>query len=223
LIETELNMLKPVLVLEMLTVASSKKIYRLKIKYEQRRDFRTIRDIINPTSIVKKVLKTLENTDFISDLNINSANLVDIILDVEDHFKIHIDNESMEKMVDVNIRNNRFQIKSTVIGNDIVDLALARKESNWKRPGYLNKIFTTKEQLLISSAENPNTMVWNLWSRKEAYKIYNRATGIRGYFPLNLECAYENSTTGSVAWDIHSMKTVIDAEKIHTIAVTKRF
>jgi phosphopantetheinyl transferase (holo-ACP synthase) len=36
-----------------------------------------------------------------------------------------------------------------VIGNDIVDLALARKESNWKRPGYLNKIFTTKEQLLF--------------------------------------------------------------------------
>jgi phosphopantetheinyl transferase (holo-ACP synthase) len=110
-----------------------------------------------------------------------------------------------------------------VIGNDIVDLALARKESNWKRPGYLNKIFTTKEQLLISSAENPNTMVWNLWSRKEAaYKIYNRATGIRGYFPLNLECAYENSTTGSVACKGYTFytKTVIDAEKIHTIAVT---
>jgi hypothetical protein len=30
----------------------------------------------------------------------------------------------------INIRNNRFQIKSKVIGNDIV--ALARKESNWK-------------------------------------------------------------------------------------------
>jgi acyl carrier protein len=44
---------------------------------------------------MKKVLKI--KTDFISDLNINSANLVDIILDVEDHFKIHIDNESMEK------------------------------------------------------------------------------------------------------------------------------
>jgi hypothetical protein len=40
-----------------------------------------------------------------------------------------------------------------VVGNDIVDLALGRK-SNWKRPGYLNKIFTTKEQLLISSAES---------------------------------------------------------------------
>lgn len=42
-----------------------------------------------------------ENTDFITDLNINSANLVDIILDVEDYFKIHIDNESMEKMINV--------------------------------------------------------------------------------------------------------------------------
>jgi hypothetical protein len=38
-------------------------------------------------------------------------------------------------------------------------------------------------------------MVWNLWSQEAAYKIYN-SNGIRGYFPLNLECAYENSTTG---------------------------
>lgn len=42
-----------------------------------------------------------EETDFITDLNINSANLVDIILDVEDAFDIQIDNESMEKMLDV--------------------------------------------------------------------------------------------------------------------------
>ena len=42
-----------------------------------------------------------EETDFISDLNINSANLVDVILDVEEEFGIVIDNESMEKMVNV--------------------------------------------------------------------------------------------------------------------------
>lgn len=42
-----------------------------------------------------------ESTDFITDLNINSANLVDVILDVEDAFGIQIDNESMEKMVNV--------------------------------------------------------------------------------------------------------------------------
>jgi len=42
-----------------------------------------------------------ENTDFINDLEINSANLVDIILDVEDEFNIEIDNDSMEKMLSV--------------------------------------------------------------------------------------------------------------------------
>lgn len=40
-------------------------------------------------------------TDFIKDLEINSANLVDIILDVEDEFNIEIDNDSMEKMLSV--------------------------------------------------------------------------------------------------------------------------
>ncbi|MCG9793292.1 acyl carrier protein [Flavobacterium algicola] len=42
-----------------------------------------------------------DKTNFITDLNINSANLVDIILDVEDAFSIVIDNESMEKMTDI--------------------------------------------------------------------------------------------------------------------------
>ncbi|MDP5092788.1 MAG: phosphopantetheine-binding protein [Polaribacter sp.] len=43
-----------------------------------------------------------ENTDFIKDLKINSANLVDVVLDVEDEFDIEIDNDSMEKMLSVN-------------------------------------------------------------------------------------------------------------------------
>jgi len=38
-----------------------------------------------------------EETDFINDLNINSANLVDIVLDTEEAFDIEIDNASMEK------------------------------------------------------------------------------------------------------------------------------
>lgn len=46
-------------------------------------------------------LNLTEETDFINDLNINSANLVDVILDVEEVFDIEIDNESMEKMRDV--------------------------------------------------------------------------------------------------------------------------
>jgi acyl carrier protein len=71
-----------------------------------------LRDIIKPYINSEEGFENFtENTDFISDLNINSANLVDIILDVEDHFKIHIDNESMGRC-QINIRNNRFQIKS---------------------------------------------------------------------------------------------------------------
>lgn len=42
-----------------------------------------------------------ENTDFINDLKINSANLVDVILDIEEVFDIVIDNDSMEKMLNV--------------------------------------------------------------------------------------------------------------------------
>lgn len=42
-----------------------------------------------------------EETDFINDLQINSANLVDIVLDTEEAFDIDIDNESMEKMLTI--------------------------------------------------------------------------------------------------------------------------
>ena len=112
-----------------------------------------------------------------------------------------------------------------MIGNDIVDLALARKESNWKRNRFLDKIFTVKEQLLIADALNPEIMVWNLWSRKEAaYKIYNRETGTRGYFPLQLECFYENEILGSVSikGNRYFTKTIISDEFIYTIAVVNK-
>lgn len=76
-----------------------------------------------------------------------------------------------------------------MIGNDIIDLDLAKQESNWQRKGYLDKIMTSKEQVLIYNSQNPHLMVWYLWSLKEAaYKIYNRQTQIRGFIPLLLEC-----------------------------------
>jgi acyl carrier protein len=42
-----------------------------------------------------------EETRFIEDLKINSANLVDVILDVEDEFDIEIGDDEMEQMLDV--------------------------------------------------------------------------------------------------------------------------
>ena len=62
-----------------------------------------------------------------------------------------------------------------MIGNDIVDFAQAAKESNWRRRGWLDKVFIPEEQLLIENAANPDRMVWLLWSMKEAvYKAHQR-------------------------------------------------
>lgn len=61
-----------------------------------------IKTIIKPYATNQDAFANLnENTDFIKDLNINSANLVDIILDIEETFKVTIDNAEMERMLTV--------------------------------------------------------------------------------------------------------------------------
>ena len=61
-----------------------------------------LKKIVKPYIQDEEAFENLsENTDFIKDLKINSANLVDVILDVEDEFDIIVDNESMEKMLTV--------------------------------------------------------------------------------------------------------------------------
>lgn len=42
-----------------------------------------------------------EESHFIDELNINSANLVDIVLDVEDTFDIILENDDMDQMATV--------------------------------------------------------------------------------------------------------------------------
>lgn len=109
-----------------------------------------------------------------------------------------------------------------MIGNDIVDLALAEKESNWKRKGFIDKIFTIQEQSLIKSSVNQENIIWDLWSRKEAaYKIYNRQTGIRKYNPIQFECFDLNLEIGKVVFEnqVFYTKTEISSEYIYTIAV----
>ena len=68
--------------------------------------------------IVKPYIKNQEafdslsdKTDFINDLQINSANLVDVILDIEEEFSIVIDNQSMERMLDVQSTIEIIEIK----------------------------------------------------------------------------------------------------------------
>ena len=41
-----------------------------------------------------------------------------------------------------------------MIGNDIVDIAEAKKDSNWQRSRFLDKLFTSKEQQLVHQSKN---------------------------------------------------------------------
>ena len=80
-------------------VLSLKNIFRKMIKEEL---IIKLKAIVKPYIQDEEAFKNLtEETDFISDLKINSANLVDVVLDVEDEFNIEIDNDSMEKMLSV--------------------------------------------------------------------------------------------------------------------------
>jgi acyl carrier protein len=68
----------------------------------QQETLEKLKAIVKPFVKNEEAFQNLtEETDFINDLQINSANLVDIVLDTEEAFDIDIDNESMEKMLTI--------------------------------------------------------------------------------------------------------------------------
>lgn len=61
-----------------------------------------LKEIVAPYTHDKEALANInQTTDFINDLKINSANLVDVVLDVEEEFDIEIDNLDMARMLNV--------------------------------------------------------------------------------------------------------------------------
>lgn len=58
-----------------------------------------LKKVVTPYTANKEALNSLtEQTDLIQDLKINSANLVDIIIDAESKYDIEIDMDSAEKI-----------------------------------------------------------------------------------------------------------------------------
>ncbi|RQO70067.1 phosphopantetheinyl transferase [Pedobacter sp. KBW06] len=112
-----------------------------------------------------------------------------------------------------------------MIGNDIVDLLQADAESNWRRKGYLQKVFSSEEQQLIHSASNPCQMVWLLWSMKEAvYKIHSRKKNWQAFAPGKLYCS-EVKISGQCASGVVTCQRIryftqssLCPDFIHTIA-----
>ena len=87
-----------------------------------------------------------------------------------------------------------------MVGNDIVDFKEAQHSSNWQRRGFLQKVFTAKEQEIIANATNAFTTVWHLWSLKEsAYKVFIQAGGNRFFDPTKIECFIDYSSYNSLS------------------------
>ena len=61
-----------------------------------------LKTVIAPYTVNKDMLGSInDQTDLIRDLKINSANLVDIIIDAEAKYDIEIDYDSADKMTNV--------------------------------------------------------------------------------------------------------------------------
>ncbi len=104
-----------------------------------------------------------------------------------------------------------------MIGNDIVDLRLAAIQSDWRRSGWLQKIFTLQERERIITAIYPDQMVWKLWSMKEAvYKAHQRRFFLKPkYNPRDYVCLDDMVTIDSY---VYHTQTEVSKNYIHTIA-----
>lgn len=112
-----------------------------------------------------------------------------------------------------------------MIGNDIVDLKQAEKDSNWKRPRFLDKVFTEEEQQLILNSDTPSQIVWLFWSMKEAaYKIYVQQFAKRFFNPKKLKCSLISFEKGTVIIENKSYFTTseITEDFIYTVATLNK-
>lgn len=108
-----------------------------------------------------------------------------------------------------------------MIGNDIIDLEAASVQSNWQRPGFLDKLFHYQEQQLILQSSQPQVQVWMLWAMKEAaYKAHQREFQLsRRFNPKMLVCAIDHmeisAASGNVQIAQYTYKAQIGIYKDH--------
>lgn len=109
-----------------------------------------------------------------------------------------------------------------MVGNDIIDLKLAKTQSNWQRKGFLEKVFTDDEQTIINNAKNPFIQVWLFWSMKEAaYKCYTQKQKKRFFAPKKIHCELISKTTGTITINQkrYFSRSAITNSYIHTYTV----
>ena len=108
-----------------------------------------------------------------------------------------------------------------MIGNDIIDLSLAKIESNWQRRGFLDKQYTAHEQQLILEATNSFSLVWRFWSMKEAaYKVFTQQNEMCFFAPKNFDCLLISKKEGMVLYNdqIFYTSSIVTRNYIFTLA-----
>tara|TARA_R110000765_G_C18867840_1_gene600692 strand:+ start:353 stop:907 length:555 start_codon:yes stop_codon:yes gene_type:complete len=112
-----------------------------------------------------------------------------------------------------------------MIGNDIVDLEVAKSQSNWQRKGFLEKQFTAEEKKIILNSENPFLQVWLFWSMKEAaYKCYVQEFQKPFFAPKKFSCKMLSISEGIVEIEnsFYHIKYSISINYIHSFAVKNK-
>ena len=106
-----------------------------------------------------------------------------------------------------------------MIGNDIIDLKLSLGKNNWKRKGFLNKLFSEEEQDQILKSKDPEFSTCLLWAMKEsAYKAHQRRFDLPRIFnPKAYRCELNGdkraSVSGKVSIDGNSYLTKVSISK----------
>jgi len=108
-----------------------------------------------------------------------------------------------------------------LIGNDIIDLKVSLANKRAKNLRFLRKIFNHDEILTIRKSKDPERMLWQFWSMKEAaYKAHQRKFNLaRKLNPISYNCSLHSddiSGTVKIGRETYILKTVITPEYIHT-------
>jgi len=74
------------------------------------------------------------------------------------------------------------------VGNDVVDLTHPENKGKSQDQRFLNRVFTTDEQNLISKSSSPDATLWALWAAKEsAYKVCHKVNHKISSIPKHYE------------------------------------
>lgn len=112
-----------------------------------------------------------------------------------------------------------------MVGNDIIDLELARAERKSENSRYLAKVFSEEEIKHILLAEDQELRLWQFWAMKEAaYKAHQRIFSLpRKLNPKAFHCALDGSS-GKVSIDklVYNIEFQTTAEYLHATTSTEK-